>query len=235
MPRRDTRKAFLDGYLASLPFALVVVPFSMLFGVVATEAGLNVAETMAMSALVIAGASQFAAVGLLADNAPVLVVLATSLAVNLRMAMYSASIAPHLGAAPLWQRALAAYVLVDQSYGVALKRYGEDPALTPPQKMAYFLGASAAVCPFWYVFTWVGAVAGGRIPPEWGLDFALPVAFIALVAPLLRSLPHLLAAGMSVGLALAFAGLPLNLGLLAAAITAMAAGALAEILLERRR
>ena len=104
-----TKSDFLRGAKAGAPFLLVIGPFALLFGVVGTEAGLNLAQVMGFTVLVIAGASQFTAVQLMADNAPTLIVLATALAVNLRMAMYSASIAPWIGAAPLCARLLAAY------------------------------------------------------------------------------------------------------------------------------
>ena len=81
------RQAFWRGYLDCAPFILIVVPYSMLFGVVARDAGLDILQTMSMSVLVIAGASQFTALALLQDQAPVFIALLTALAVNLRMAM----------------------------------------------------------------------------------------------------------------------------------------------------
>lgn len=86
----NDRKAFIRGCIASAPFVIVIVPFSLLFGVVATEAGLNLLQVMLFTFSVFAGASQFAAVQMMDDGAPVLVILATSLAVNLRMVVYSA-------------------------------------------------------------------------------------------------------------------------------------------------
>jgi predicted branched-subunit amino acid permease len=134
-----TGNPFLRGLRDGAPFLLVIVPFSMLFGVVATEAGLTVVESMGFSVLVIAGASQFAAIALMADNAPTLIVLATALAVNLRMAMYSAALVPHLGAAPLWQRALISYLLVDQSYAASILEYERRPEMTLAHRLSYFV------------------------------------------------------------------------------------------------
>lgn len=227
------RTAFLSGFVAALPFVIVVVPFAMLFGVIATEAGFDLLQTMAMSFLVIAGASQFIAVQLLVEQAPTIIVLATALAVNMRMVMYSASIAPHLGAAPPWQRAIAAYVLVDQSYGAAIKRFEEEPPLTPPQKMAYFFGTMGIIWPLWYIGTLAGALLGEAIPPEYALDFAVPITFIALFAPMLKSPAHVAAAVVSVVVALGLAWIPFNLGLIIAGLLAMLTGALVETRLER--
>jgi predicted branched-subunit amino acid permease len=211
------------------PFLFVIVPFSLLFGVVATEAGLTVLETMGFSVLVIAGASQFAAIALMSDNAPTLIVLATALAVNLRMAMYSAALVPHLGAAPLWKRSLAAYLLVDQSYAASILEYERRPEMTLADKMAYFWGVVTPVLPTWYAFTLVGAVLGGRIPEAAALDFAVPITFLAIVGPMLKTVAHLAAALTSVILALALAWLPAGVGLLLAAGAAMCVGATVEI------
>ena len=226
---------FWRGVGTGLPFVLVIAPFGMLFGVVATEAGLSLAETMAMTVLVIAGAAQFTAVALMEEQAPSLIVIATALAVNLRMALYSASMAQHLGTISLWKRALVAYLLVDQSYAASIARYEETPALTPAQKIAFFFGVITPIAPLWYLFTYVGAVAGEAIPPEYALDFAVPITFIALVAPLLRTLPHIVTALVSVILALALAWVPYALGLLVAAGVAMVSGALTEWRLEKAR
>jgi predicted branched-subunit amino acid permease len=234
MPASPTRAAYLAGLRAGLPFLLVIVPFALVFGVAASEAGWSLAQTMGMTVGVIAGASQFTALQLIADQAPMLVVIATALAVNLRMAMYSASMAPHIGAAPLWTRALAAYVLVDQTYGTAISHYTLHPGLGRREKLAYFFGAVTPVCGPWYAATYAGAVAGAAIPPAFALDFAVPITFIALVAPALRSLPHLAAAFVSAAAALALVWMPFSLGLLVAAMLAMLAGAGVERWLEAR-
>ncbi|RED12694.1 AzlC family ABC transporter permease [Pontivivens insulae] len=234
MSQKSPSTAFTDGVKEALPFVFLVVPFALLFGVVATEAGLNLVETMGMTVLVIAGAAQFTAVALWVENAPTLIVILTALAVNLRMALYSAAMAVHYGKAPIWKRALIAYLLVDQSYAAAALKFEREPNLTLSAKLAYFAGVITPIAPLWYLFSYIGAVAGSAIPPEYALDFAVPITFIAMTAPMLRSLPHLIAAITSVVFALAFAWVPYSLGLMIAAAVAMGAGALTEIVLERR-
>ncbi len=229
-PRAALRRGFFDG----LPFLAVIVPFSLLFGVVARDAGLDVLQVFAMSAIVIAGAAQFTALGLMQDGAPVLVVVLAALVVNLRMAMYSAAMVPHVGSAPRWQKMLLAYSMVDVAFGASVAEYDRRPAMTVAEKMGYYFGNVLSVCPVWYGCTVIGALLGRAIPASLSPDFAVPVCFIALLAPMLRSLPHLVAAGVSVVGALVFAGVPWNLGLLLAAGCAMAAGAQTEIALARR-
>jgi predicted branched-subunit amino acid permease len=235
MSSSTPRSAFWRGFRAATPFIIVVGPFGLVFGVVGTEAGLTLGQTMGFSVLVIAGAAQLTAIQLLTENAPTLVVLATALAVNLRMAMYSASLAPHLGAAPFWQRGLIAYLNVDQTYAVAMSEYEKHPAMSVPEKVAYFFGTATPTVPFWYGMSLVGATLGARIPPEFALDFAVPITFLAVVGPMMRTLAHIAAALTSVVLALALAWVPSGLGLLLAAFAAMMVGARVELMMERRR
>jgi predicted branched-subunit amino acid permease len=148
--------------------------------------------------------------------------------------MYSASMSQHIGRAPLWQRALVAYFLVDQTYGASMNRYALQPRMSAAEKVAHFFGNVTPVCGPWYVATYAGAVAGTAIPEALALDFAVPITFIAIVAPALRSLPHLVAAVVSVAVALVLAWLPYNLWLIVAAVVAMLAGAAVERWQERR-
>ena len=227
------RQSFWQGVRDGGPFILIVGPFGLVFGVVATEAGLDVLQTMAFSIAVIAGAAQLTAIQLMTDNAPTAIILITALAVNLRMAMYSASLTPHLGAAPVWQRALVAYLMVDQAYATSILRYEERPDWPVPVKVAYYFGVIALICPVWYLGTLAGAVLGNQIPEWIPLGAAVPIAFIALIGPMLRTLAHVAAALTSVVGALVLAFLPYNLGLLIAALAAMAVGAAVEVWLVR--
>lgn len=226
---------FWKGVRDGAPFILVATPFGMLFGIVATEAGFALIETMTFSVSVFAGAAQFTALQLMQEAAPTIIVLISALAVNLRVAMYSASLTPYLGAAPLWQRACAAYLVVDQSYALSIARFETDRDMTTPQRLAYFFGTNGLVAPAWYLSTLFGAVMGARIPDAWALDFAMPVAFLAMIAPMLRTLPHLIAALTASVVALVAAGLPFNTALIVAGFCGMVAGAQAERVIERRK
>ncbi|MEQ9694189.1 AzlC family ABC transporter permease [Shimia sp. SDUM112013] len=234
MASSSVKSAYWKGVRNGMPFVLVVSPFALLFGVVATEAGLNVFETMAFSVVVIAGAAQFTALQLMNENAPTIVVLASALAVNLRMAMYSASLTPYIGAAPMWQRAWAAYFTVDQAYALSIIEYETHPKMTVPERIAYFFGVVTPICPNWYLFTLVGALVGKSIPPELALDFAVPITFLAMIGPMLRTGAHVAAAMVSVALALGFAWVPYNLGLMIAGIGGMITGAQVELWTERK-
>lgn len=228
------KSVFWTGFRDCTPFILVAAPFGLLFGVAATEMGLNLVQTMTMTVLVIAGAAQFTALILLEEQAPTLIIIATALAVNLRLAMYSAALVPYLGKSSGRMKLLIAYFNVDQVFGLAVTNFPENPEWTLVERAKYFIGAGLAVTPFWIAATLIGAVFGAEIPPAFALDFALPICFLAIVAPAIRTIPHFAAAATSIVGALAFAWIPYSLGLILAATAAMIVGAQAELWLKRR-
>ncbi|MFK7836396.1 MAG: AzlC family ABC transporter permease [Sulfitobacter sp.] len=234
MTSTTVKSTYLRGFADGAPFILVIIPFASLFGLLAAEAGLSVLEALLFSLVVIAGAAQLTALQLMQEEAPTIIVLASALAVNLRMAMYSASLTPWIGSAPLWQRAFAAYMTVDQSYIVSMAKFEKEPQMTVPQRMAYFFGAVSPVIPLWYAFTVVGALVGTQVPDSWALDFAIPITFLAMIAPMFRTAAHVIAAFVAVVASLLCAGVPYSLGIIIAGVIGMMAGASAERWLDRR-
>jgi len=220
------RSEFIAGVRAELPILFGVVPFGMIYGVLAIGAGLNVGAAMAMSSIVFAGSAQFVGVQLIHAGAPGMVIVFTTFIVNLRHILYSASIAPYLARlSPRWKWLLA-YLLTDEAYAVAITRYNQES--TSPVKSAnrhwYLLGAGMAMWSTWQVSTAAGIFLGAQVPSSWSLDFTLALTFIALVVPALRDRPGV-AAALSAGIiaVLAF-NLPYKLGLMIAAIGGMVIG-----------
>lgn len=227
-------KQFRSGTVDSLPFYIVVLPFGLVFGVLGMEAGLNLTQVMSMSFLVVAGASQLTALQLISDNAPTIIVITAALAVNLRMAMYSASLVPHMGQAPFWLRGLAAYFLFDQPYGMSMLKFENRPNLSIAEKYGYFLGIGMPMAILWYLTTLVGAVLGEKLPAELGMEFAVPIMFLAIVAPMLKSIAHIATAFSSVVCVLLFSFMPYGSGLLVAALIALCVGTGVETWVENR-
>jgi len=233
MSPTTVKSAYWHGFRDGVPFILMALPFATLFGVIGTESGLAVIETFAFSLLVIAGAAQFAALQLMVQDAAVAFVVLGGVVVNLRMAMYSASLVPYLGSASLWQRALCSYFLFDQTYIACATEYEDQPALTVAERLSYFTGVASPIVPFWVGSTLVGALIGAVIPEEYALDFIVPIMFLAMVGPLLKTLAHVAAAGTSVVVALLLVDLPSGTGLLVAAVCAMIAGVAVETARQR--
>lgn len=221
------------GALAAAPTLAMVIPFGVLAGAISAEVGLDLAQTLALSALVFAGASQLATMELLRAGAPVLVILATGLAVNLRFTMYGAALAPWLrgGARPL--RIPAGFFLVDGQFALAMAWFRKIRSADVAARLAFLIGGGLLAWVFWQIATVIGFFVGAAIPPAWSLDFAAPIAFLGLAIPLLRDKPSWIAALTAGALASALKDLPFNLGLLAASGAAIAAGLLSERALGR--
>ena len=230
---RTPREAFFHGIRHSVPLLVLVAPFGLLFGVVAAAAGFDLAQIMGFSILVLAGASQFTAVQLLTDNAPVWLVILSSLAVNLRMAMYSASMVPWLGGASQPAKAAIAYSLIDQTFALSLEHFQNVPKLSLGQRLGYFFGAALVMCLSWIAMSLAGATLGNAIPASVPLDFAVPITFLALIAPALRSIPHVAAATVAVVASLLLIGLPSGVGPMVAGLLAMLTGAFVETMTVR--
>lgn len=224
------RKEFLAGCRDEIPILLGVVPFGMIYGVLALGAGLSRPAAQSMSSVVFAGSAQLITAQLWREAAPGAVIVLTVFVVNLRHALYSASVAPylrHLG--PPWKGILA-YLLTDEAYAVAVTRYIRDGDRTDvsPFRHWYFLGAGLTLWASWQLSTAAGVFLGGVVPRSWSLDFTLPLTFIALVFPGLRDRGGI-AAALSAGiLAVLVVGLPFKLGLVVAAVAGIAIGLAVE-------
>jgi predicted branched-subunit amino acid permease len=185
--------------------------------------GIEPLAAMAMSLAVFAGASMVASAQLLASGSPALLVVLATLFINLRFMMYSASLRQHFAHAPLRMRLLAAYLTADNAYGLLLGKEGDEP-----DKLGYFLGAGALIWTAWQAAVAIGILAGAGLPASWRLEFAAPLAFVAMSMPLLRD-RAMLGAALAAGIAVVLAsGLPLRTGVLVAALTGIAAGLLLE-------
>jgi 4-azaleucine resistance transporter AzlC len=223
--RFSPSREFLTGCRDELPILLGVAPFGMIYGLLALDAGLPTFVAQAMSSVVFAGSAQFIATQLIREGTPAAVLVVTIFVVNLRHALYSASVAPrlkHLGAG--W-KALLAYLLTDEAYAVAASRYArDDHGGASPYRHWYFLGAGATLWAAWQVSTAAGVFLGAAVPQGWALDFTLALTFIALVFPALddgATTAAAIAAGAPAVLAV---GLPYKLGLVLAALVGIGVG-----------
>lgn len=223
-PSAPSRRGVLAGIWAALPMLLVVVPFGLIFGAISREAGLDLLETMVFTGLVAAGAAQLVALQMIGDHAPVFVAVFAGAVVNLRMAMYSAAIAPHWEGARMPFRIVAAYFLHDQSFGLSIRRYAERPGELLADRLGFFMGVGVFTVSIWTCAALAGALIGAGLPPGWGLEAAVPICFLAIVAPAIRGASNIAAALVAIILALLCAGLPWNLGVMVASAGGIAAG-----------
>jgi 4-azaleucine resistance transporter AzlC len=222
----EPRKYFWAGVRAELPLLIGVFPFGMIYGALALEAGLSASAAQMMSSMVFAGSAQFITTQLVKDSAPGFVIVLTIAVVNLRHMLYSASLAPYLASLPLRWKVLLSYLLTDEAYAPSIIHYEEEGATSYGHW--FFLAAGLSLWLTWQVSTALGIFLGSAIPASWPLAFALPLTFIAMVVPALKTKPAV-AAALSAGcVALVAYSLPYKLGLILAAFVGIAIGTFLE-------
>lgn len=217
------RQEFLAGVRGELPIAVGVIPFGLIYGVVALASGLPPLPTVAMSSIVFAGSAQFIGARLIGLATPGFVVVLTTFIVNLRHALYSFSLAPYLQNLPGRWRWLLAYLLTDEAYAVTVLHYRKEEA-SVAHKHWFWLGSGLTLWLVWQLSTLGGVVLGAQVPASWQLDFTLPLTFIGILVPVLKERPAQ-AAALSAGLvAVAAFALPYKLGLMLAASVGIVVG-----------
>jgi predicted branched-subunit amino acid permease len=195
----------------SLSISLTVGAYGIAFGAASVAAGFSVVQSCLLSLLTFSGASQFAVVGVIGAGGTALSGIATAGLLGLRNGLYGMRIAPLLKVNGV-KRVIAAHVTIDESTGVALsqEKLGEDA-----MRKGFWL-TGFGVFLFWNLFTLAGALGAQAMgnPAAWGLDAAVPAAFLGLVWPRLVASKERILAVVAMALALALtpfvpAGVPI--------------------------
>jgi len=238
-------KMFFRGFKAEMPILIGVLPFGLINGVLALDAGLTRLQAQLMSSIVFAGSSQIVLSQLIHLGAPGVIMALTVAVINLRHALYSASLAPYLQRLRPGWKALLAYLLTDEAYAVTIIYFqkldqeanarlaarGKKEISAPPltdNRHWYMFGAGLALWSCWQLSTLGGILLGEVIPGDWSLDFTLALTFIALVVPNLKDQASVMAA-LSAGMVALYAFFfPYKLGLIFAAAVGIVCGMLVE-------
>ena len=224
------RLAALSGARDILPLVIGTTPFAIIFGTLAVSAGLPPLAAMALSIFVFAGSAQFIAINLLSGGAALPVIWLTTFIINLRHALYSATLQPVARDWPLPWRALTAFWLTDECFAVFERRLQTDGETNA---LPYYIGAALFFYTNWVCWTAVGALLGNQIPglAALGLDFAMIATFAAMVAPQLKKSTPVCVALAAGSVAWFAHALPYKLGLILAALI----GVLIGVILDFRR
>jgi len=218
----NAKQSFWRGVRAELPILLGVTPFGLIYGALAIQAGLGKLAAQAMSSILFAGSAQFIAVQLVSVGASSALILAVIFVVNLRHALYSASLAPYMRSLSLPWKMLLAYLLTDEAYAVTITHYQQEDEQT--YHHWYFFGAGITLWTDWQISTALGIFIGASLPANFPLGFALPLTFIALLVPGLRTRPSIAAALVGGIAGVVFFNLPYKLGLMIAALLGILTG-----------
>lgn len=226
MTYRTGREAFFHGVRTLIPLTPGVIPFGLITGVMAIEMGMSPGMSMGMTLLFYSGSAQLVALQLLQNGALPVTVVVTALIINLRFIMYSASLAPYLHHLPRRWTWPVSYLLSDQSYALCTLKFssGELGRFAPH----FYAGTAVAMWLTWQLSVFAGVYLGASIPEAWSLSFAVPLSFLALLVPGIRSASSLGAAVTGGLIAVSAVKLPYNLGLVTASIGGVIAGLLIE-------
>ena len=210
------------------PVVVGLAPFALILGI--TIAGSGVPETSGWlgGILLFSGSAHLAAITMMSSGAAGWAVVLTALVINSRFLMYSASLGPRFREQPRWFRWLAPQMLIDQTYALvsANTRREDGPAIF----RSYYLASGAVLAVGWFSIMAAGIAIGPGLSIEGVLEFAIPMMFLAMLVPSLKSKPGVAAAATGALVAIATSGLPNGVGLLAGAV----AGVLAGYKVERR-
>jgi predicted branched-subunit amino acid permease len=220
------RPMFRQGVVDCRPLVIGIAAWGLVAGVAMAKSGMGIPLAILMSILVSAGSSQIAALPLIAGDAPLWVVWATVVCVNLRFLVFSYQYRPYFAHLPRRRRVVLSYFMGDTIFAIFLRRFPEPRP--EPGQVDYFWGATVINYGAWQVAVILGVVAGHSVPPEWGLGFAGTMALLALTCTQLRSRSTWVAATVAACAAVAAYGLPLRLNIVVAIAAAVAFGALAQ-------
>jgi predicted branched-subunit amino acid permease len=218
--------------LECLQLVPTYIPFGLVCGVAAVQAGLGEWGAVALAAFAFAGSSQAVLTQFLSSGAPLSIAIISGLVVNLRIAVYSAAISPRIAGATPKERLLWAAFLVDQTFISNETRHQRGEHMQHP--LAFYLGCALVLWPWWVLMNAIGAFAGAKLPVSWQLEFTIPLSFVAMVVPMLKSRSQVLAALAGGAAGVMLFALPLKLGLIAACVLGTCVGLLVDTLTKAK-
>jgi 4-azaleucine resistance transporter AzlC len=225
--------AWREGFVAGLPLLLGIGAWALVVGVAMVKTGLSAWQASGMTFLVYAGSAQLASLPLIAAHAPIWVIFATALVVNLRFVLFSVLLGPHFGHLHWRQRFLLSFIAGDMTVALYLQRY-PDPA-PAPGKLSYLKGLLYPNWIVWQVCSLIGILVGSVVPSHWGLDFAGTVAILCMTVALVSNNAALCGVAVAGSVAVLADPLPYKLGLLLAVLAGMCVAMAVEETGEKRK
>jgi predicted branched-subunit amino acid permease len=222
-----------EGFKAGAPTLFGIAAWGMVVGVALVKSGLTLNQAVGMTLLVFAGTAQLASLPLILASAPIWVVFATALVVNLRFVIFSALLAPHFSHLPWYKRLLLGYTAGDMTVNLFLLRFPtEAPAVG---KVSYLKALLLPNWLAWQVGSLAGIFLGSTVPAEWGLGFAGTLAILCILVPTMMTSAALCGVVAASATAVVAYELPYKLGMLLAVIVGMMISMLVQELIARRK
>ena len=179
-------EVFKQGIIEELPLQLGVFPFGIIYGIMAIESGLTPMQAFLMSSIIFGGASQIAFVQLISNTSSLGVIVTTVGAINSRHFLYSISMVEYLKTLSIKWRIVLAYLLTDEAYAISIRRFIIEP--NRPFLHFHLLGTGITLFLSWQISTLMGVFLGGDLPQFLDLQFIIPLTFIAIIVPMIKSI-----------------------------------------------
>lgn len=225
-PPDEDEDSWREGCRVGTPTLFGIAAWGLVVGVAMVKSGLSIWQALGMTLFVFAGSAQLASLPLIAANAPIWVVFATALVINLRFVIFSALLAPHFAHLPWKKRLALGYTAGDLTVALFLQRY---PTEAPARgKLSFLKGLLYPNFAAWQIGSIAGIFLGAAVPAEWGLGFAGTLAIICIMVPLMAGWPALCGVVIAGFTGVLAYSLPYKLGLLAAVVAGMATSMLVE-------
>ena len=216
---------FWKGVLAQLPVQLGVIPFGLVFGVLGIASGLTATQTILMSSIIFGGASQIVFAQLWSYGTSPIITGGSVAIINMRHIIYSANVSFYISSLPLRWRIVLGYLLTDEAFAVSFQEFENK------NRFAHYhlLGGGLTLWVFWQISTIAGVFLGANIPSYLNLEFAIPLTFIAIILPKLKSLAQICTAITASIIAIFSQELPYGLWIIVASISGMFIGGLINL------
>ncbi|MDN3613259.1 AzlC family ABC transporter permease [Vibrio gallaecicus] len=227
--RMNKRTELRKGFIAGMPLSIAVIPWGILAGSYAIDAGLNVYQAQAMSGILFAGSAQLVAAGMFKSGIGIGTMLLTTLFITSRHFLYSISMRDKISHLPARWRLLLGFWLTDELFAICNGQTQQE------FNRWYAAGVGGGFYLIWNIASFVGIIAGSQIPSlnEIGLDFAVASTFIALVFPLIKTLPVVVCVLVSLVLSVFLTVNQVEGALMIASISGMIAGFISESYVQR--
>ena len=171
-------KIFIKGIIDVSPLMIPVVPFGLIFGILAIDIGFSPLATMGMSLIIFGGASQIVLLQLFSGGASSLVIISSVGAVNSRHLLYGAVVSEHVSDLKLIWKIIISYFLIDQAFAISNEYLKKNK---DRNRYFHLVGGGATCWVIWQSTTLLGIILGASIPEKLGLSFAVPLTFLALL------------------------------------------------------
>jgi len=225
-------KVFKQGVFEELPLQVGVFPFGIIYGIMAIETGLTPLQAFLMSSIIFGGASQIVFLQLFSSGSSMAVLVTSVGAINSRHFLYSLSMLEFLKKLSLKWRIILGYLLTDEAYAVSIRKF-----MNEPNKLFlhfHLLGTGITLFLSWQLSTLTGILLGGDLPEFLDLQFIIPLTFIAIIIPMIKSVSTLFVVLSSAVTALICKNLDINFWIILSAVVGIIFGILTSKMDSKR-